>query len=102
MGHVADIKACMDVLNEHLTWVQLAPTAMGSGRCSLNYKAHCIIHATRLVSHDWLDSALVQLGVHMVWRHGRGTGPPVLAWRHPQVHGAVHLREKHALGRAGL
>ena len=52
-AHAEEIQASMRVLVEHLQWVQLPPVAMGSGRCSLNHKAHALIHGTRMVAQDW-------------------------------------------------
>lgn len=40
-------------LSPRLILVQAVPVGLGSGRCSLRYKMHALMHATRLTASSW-------------------------------------------------
>ena len=71
-------------LREMLVLSQGVPTAVGSGRQSLNRKMHAVTHATRLVNMSWKNT-VGMINAHVGWTGDMGTESGVAGFR-------AHLR----------
>ena len=53
----ADASRITDLLAHMLRIVQGVPIAIGSGRCSMKYRVHAIVHGEKLVQKTWRGAA---------------------------------------------